>query len=506
MANAHALIRIVLATAVASSAGYGVLQAQSGGITQIRLGPSSAVSSGALRCNVNDRPQLVIEAIDTSRRAVDLTSYQVQVGSSNPRTVSAMRHLGNEVWVICAADGQSELTVQAGGASTCMPVLVGTSKNLPPPPCAAAQATQQPRQPPIQAALPSGRMPATRAPVAQRPGTRPEAVSAATPTPTAQNAPLRPIVATAAYAAVPAANMRAIAGYGNVQVVWSPAPGAVGYRIARKRVSTNEMVNLAGNQVTPSGGGLVTDTMYFDMTAVANEQYVYYLATYFRSPDGSYYFPPAESEGRVLAVPREASGRPWLPSDWQAPPKITRGELVNNTTAEGGSFLLEWVAKGGATGYLVRTIAIDMGEWYEDHAREHMQCIGQSSLMVAPPPVPGRPLLSFGTRLEGLIPRTIPGVIVFNASGTAMSTRTEAFCVSVSAVYPDAADPATGTPVISAAFSDPDPAKLQGYLFKSVVSRPAVFIIRWVVEFDSSGKPKSPTRWEVAPQNQIVQP
>jgi large repetitive protein len=148
--------------------------------------------------------------------------------------------------------------------------------------------------------------------------------------------------------AVAAKNLKAIPGYGTVQLVWSPAPGAVGYGIARKRVSNNETVHITGAQVTPEGAGLVTDTSFIDRTAIPDQQYIYYMSTYFRDQEGTYYFPPAASEGRVTAAPRPESGPAAAPAtnlkavassngitlSWTAPPlahgySITRREQVN---------------------------------------------------------------------------------------------------------------------------------------------------------------------------------
>src|SRR5688572_6264299 len=107
--------------------------------------------------------------------------------------------------------------------------------------------------------------------------------------------------------AVAATGLIAIAGINSVQLKWTPAAGAVGYRIARQQAGTNQTVTITGSNVGADGTGLVTYPEYTDSPLSPSSQYVFYLSTYYRDSNGEYYFPDPSTEARAAATPKAPS-------------------------------------------------------------------------------------------------------------------------------------------------------------------------------------------------------
>jgi hypothetical protein len=246
--------------------------------------------------------------------------------------------------------------------------------------------------------------------------------------------------------AVAATGLVLYAGYDNVQLTWRPAPGAVGYRVARKDVAANTLVTLTGDNVAPDGTGLVRDTTFFDGNAVAGRQYVYYLATYFQRPNGDFYFPDRNSEARGVATPRSSAGHPWLPADWRERPQPKAVTVVSNNTIDA-----RWHSKSRVAGYIYFTYVITA-------ENPGNGCTARPHVMVAlSAPLPGHSQVTLDSSLVKNIPSStslvdppLPGDHRRRGLMDAFGNETlpvTMYCVAVHAVYPEEVDP-TGTPVV----------------------------------------------------------
>jgi hypothetical protein len=246
--------------------------------------------------------------------------------------------------------------------------------------------------------------------------------------------------------AVAATGLVLYAGYDNVQLTWKPAPGAAGYRVARKDVAANTLVTLTGDNVAADGTGLVRDTTFFDGSAVADRQYVYYLATYFQRPNGDFYFPDRNSEARGVATPRSSAGHPWLPADWRDRPQPRAVTVVSNNTIDA-----RWHSKSRVAGYIYFTYVVTA----EDPRNS---CDARPHVIVAlSAPLAGHSQVTLDSSIVKNIPSTtslvdppLAGDQRRRGSIDAFGTETlpvTMYCVAVHAVYPERLD-ATGTPVV----------------------------------------------------------
>ncbi|HEX7929491.1 MAG TPA: hypothetical protein VF470_01095, partial [Sphingomicrobium sp.] len=100
------------------------------------VGPDWLIGGGVLRCNVNDRAQLILEATTASGGRVDLTRFQPTIRSSDENAVNAVvdeNPASNHV--LCADNGRSEVTLKIGTLTLCIPVLSGTAQTEDSTPC-----------------------------------------------------------------------------------------------------------------------------------------------------------------------------------------------------------------------------------------------------------------------------------------------------------------------------------------------------------------------------------
>src|SRR5687767_4209356 len=97
--------------------------------TRARLVGPQALTGGVLRCEVNDRMQLVFEATSAKLKNVELAQFRPQVSSSDEDVVQAIvEDDARSSYVLCAADGRAEVTYKIGNLTLCLPVLVGTAR------------------------------------------------------------------------------------------------------------------------------------------------------------------------------------------------------------------------------------------------------------------------------------------------------------------------------------------------------------------------------------------
>lgn len=136
-------------------------------------GAPSQTGTGALRCVPNETAQLGVRALDANLNRTLVAEYAPQATSTNENVVVARvsDNAASTVNVLCVADGEAWITVEAAGLKAYMPVLVGTArrkaspKGLPPSEAAAS---------PASSAAPSGQAPPAL-PITDRPTVRPTA-------------------------------------------------------------------------------------------------------------------------------------------------------------------------------------------------------------------------------------------------------------------------------------------------------------------------------------------
>jgi hypothetical protein len=109
-------------------------------------------------------------------------------------------------------------------------------------------------------------------------------------------------------------NFTALNGSGFVQLKWTAAPGAVGYRIQRQAYDPAQQKFLPdGNAVIPtavsndavsSTADLIAGTEYFDRSVKEGIQYTYALSTFFKTSAGAYYYSDPSGDPRVTTTAR----------------------------------------------------------------------------------------------------------------------------------------------------------------------------------------------------------
>jgi len=210
-------------------------------------------------------------------------------------------------------------------------------------------------------------------------------VSATTATPTSTATVTRPPdalategvthVSTSDPTAVHATGFKAISGYGNIQLEWTAAPNAVGYRIHRigwdptAQRYVNEHDAIFPTPTAPSSEkDLIAGTTFTDLSVKPGQQYVYTLSTYFLGRIGYYFAEPATSP-KVTAVPRNPESLAWLPPAAERKTAPALVELTIGTerldtlgTGQFGGLMLsdpytpltiKWAPKRGALGYVI---------------------------------------------------------------------------------------------------------------------------------------------------------
>lgn len=454
-------------------------------------GPGSRVVGGALRCAIGDETQFSLNATDSVDQRVVLEQWQPEVTSSDERVLEAKLSESSAYVVntVCKADGEAWITVHSGDAKLELPALVGRARSRrtprareenPPTPATTTGAT----------ATAPGQVVSSGRPVQPMMGGSDSGARATGATKK---------VVTPDAPAVAATGLVLYAGYNNVQLTWRPAPGAAGYRVARKDVAANTLVTLTGDNVARDGTGLVRDTGYFDGSAVAGRQYVYYLATYFQRPNGDYYFPDRNSEARGVATPRSTAGKPWLPSDWK-----TRPQLKSATVSAGPALNISWHIKPRATGYIYFTYigtrevpgtACDgrghvipaLSAPLAGHAQVTMDSSmvkGVPGMIAVDPPLPGE------TRRRGkttLVDEQLPVTM---------------YCIAVHAVYPDEVD-GSGTPVVSGFNASPADSWWGANAGEGIASKPLWVAIRRTCPSGQSEDGCTP--WAVVPTDELPQ-
>ena len=131
-------IRFVMAWFVVSGT---VLSAQDAPARARLIGPQ-ALTGGVLRCEVNDRMQLVFEATSSKLKNVELAQFRPNVSSSDEDVVQAVvEDDARSSYVLCSADGRAEITYKIGNLTLCVPVLVGTARKEDSNPCASGFTT-----------------------------------------------------------------------------------------------------------------------------------------------------------------------------------------------------------------------------------------------------------------------------------------------------------------------------------------------------------------------------
>lgn len=403
-------------------------------------GPGSRVSRGALRCEIGDETQFSLNGLDSAEQRVVLQQYLPEVTSSDERVLVASLD-ENSPYIVnatCKADGEAWILVRAGEAKLEFPALVGKARSRPTPRARGAAAT--PAKAPG-ATAPTGAQVVAPAAAARVTGAQGQQIGAGN-SETRASVVAKP--ATADAPAVPATGLVLYAGYDNVQLTWKPAPGAAGYRVARKDVAANNLVTLTGDNVARDGTGLVRDTGYFDGSAVAGRQYVYYLATYFQRPNGEFYFPDRNSEARGTATPRSSKGKPWLPADWKARPQLKSASVTT-----GPALSVRWHMKSRAAGYIFFT-------YIGTRENPGTSCDGRGFVMPAlTAPLPGHMQVTMDSSLVKGMPGMVevdpplPGEHRRAGLKSLVSEKLPAtmYCIAVHAVYPEELD-ASGTPVV----------------------------------------------------------
>ena len=317
-------------------------------------GAGSQTGTGAFRCAPGEEGQMSLGGTDSTREVVPLEPYAPHAESSNERVVKAVvpDYSSYIVNVTCVGDGEAWITVRAGDAELRMAALVGTARRKP--------------NPKWNGTVTTGTTVAVRSPAVKTAGSvvtpadslttpaMPKQVSTAPNVGTIERrpgTPLRQVVPDAP--AVAATGLTLLAGYDRSVVLrWRPAPGAVGYRIARKDVAANTLVTVTGEAVSPDGQGLITDTVYVDRWLETGKTYAYYLATYFRSGTGAYYFPDRASEQHGLATPRDPASLAWLPTGWADPVSLA------STTIRNDSMVVTWRSKFAAQRYGIGSVLV----------------------------------------------------------------------------------------------------------------------------------------------------
>ena len=109
-------------------------------------------------------------------------------------------------------------------------------------------------------------------------------------------------------------NFTALNGSGFVQLKWTAARGAVGYRIQRQAYDPAQQKFLPdGNAMIPtavsadavsSTADLIGATEYFDRAVKEGIQYNYVLSTFFKTSAGAYYYSDPSGDPRVTTTAR----------------------------------------------------------------------------------------------------------------------------------------------------------------------------------------------------------
>lgn len=477
------------------SLGAGTALAQGSPVKLDLQGSPSRTETGALRCAVGDETEFGLTGTDSAGQTVINERYVPEVKSTDERVLVAALS-PNSPYVmntVCKGDGEAWILVRSGKATMEYPVLVGRARSRATPRTRVARgpATTAPkgtasrgtRVTASAAARTSAEMPA-------KSGARPQA-GVVHSTGASQS--------SADPAAVPAKGLILYAGYDNVQLTWRAAPGAVGYRVARKDVAANTLVTLTGESVAADGTGLVRDTTYFDGSAVAGRQYVYYLATYFRRSNGDYYFPAPDAEARGVATPRSSAGLPWLPADWKTRPAPRSAAVI-----AGPAFDVRWHGKQRATGYIYFT-------YIGTREDPGVRCDGWAySIVALSAPLPGHSQVTMDSSLVKGVPGMVdvdpplPGETRRGGSKDAFGREklpATMYCVAVYAVYPDAVD-ASGTPVVTR-YDGAAGAVHGNNAEDGIASRPLFFAIRRTCP--SGMSEDNCTAWQVVPTNDLPQ-
>jgi len=462
---------------------------------------SAPVSEGRLFIKNGDKDQFIGSAFNRNGERITPNEFPIKWSVSDESVLRVAEERDNTAFIEAVGAGTATVTLTVEGLSKSFDVTVGADK----PQSSDAPTTLVTRSATIQAVRPvtvatqttmvvspvtvntSKTAPATAGDVeSQRPQ---NASSNATSQSSARigstNKPVGAKESTASLPeVVPAKGLRIYAGYSNNSLSWHPAPGAAGYRIARLSAADNHMVTLTGDVVSEDGHGLVTDTTFVDTDVIPNHQYVYYLATYYKNRDGTYSFPPASTEQHMAATVRDASGKPWLPADWQDAPVFTTAEIL-----PGKLIHLAWKPKF-ALGYVIFTS-------YQDEVMPGY-----------PPDRPVRCTDTFAIPYEPSLPghwvftgTEITKAIVESYKDFSSETMHSVYCVSVWAVYPD--EIVNGTPSLNGreftgAGTDNGVTILANHpAAAGAVSRPAYIAVA------RTGEWNTPHTWEIVPKSDI---
>ena len=426
--------------------------------------------NGVMSCERGNDWQLVLDVTTEKLEQTDLTFYPPRVHSSNAAVVHAVVNEDpRSIQIKCASDGRAELTLQIADLVICLPVIVsadGAARDATP--CTTKTATVTAAAGPVRAAtVPERGRPANASAAPTTKTVETPAQASPTRAPSAQPERGQLAANKPRVPAVPVTNLKAYAGYGNVQLTWKAAPGATGYSIHRRDVNATEAISLTGD-VHTNGTGLIADTVYFDSNVTANQQYAYYVFPYFRDPnDSTYYFPPAQYQtASIVATARDATGLPWLPADWKTAPVV----IADSTAPFNGCAILsaghhitkERTCIRQAEGMLVvnmrpRSGSVGWVAFLDPHAYASPPLLGiqtfkgmckpRSVGLLQPPNLPGQNQIGIGNTLR--IP--VGGI--------------GAFCVAIVAVYADKVG-STGTPEVSITdFKDRGDAVLSDAVF-----------------------------------------
>ena len=480
-ARACAYVGIVLALLIAARPAA----AQGSPVKMAIGGAGSHAENGALRCVIGEEAQFSLTATDSAGQTVIFEQWLPEVSSSDERVLKAelAEYSPYIVNTVCKADGEAWILAQSGDAKLEFPVLVGRARSRKTPRSRATEPATTP-------ATPATTTTPTTPAVAQgqsingdrgRPDIAPRD-SAGAPVATVKTA-------TPDAPAVAATGLKLYAGYNNVQLTWRAAPGAAGYRVARKDVAANNLVTLTGDQVARDGTGLVRDTTFFDGSATADRQYVYYLATYFQRPNGDYYYPAPEAEARGVATPRSTAGKPWLPADRKDRPKLKSAVLV-----AGPALNVSWHIKDRAAGYIFFT-------YVGTRKEPGTSCYGYGHTIVAlSSPLAGHQQV---TRDSSLV-KSVPGMTTPDPEEQAThgmaNVPVTMYCLRIHAVYPEEVD-GSGTPVLvgyneTAGSSGWGPNADDG-----IASKPLWVAVRRTCE--SSSDESRCTPWQVVPTDDL---